>query len=125
MPFRRRKRVKKKMFAKRLAIAAAAIAAALAVGFYFYPARSSQTEERAPHKVTLRWNKAPRAKSYMVYRRPDRVATYLKLGTTVDPSYEDRAVDAGQRYCYQVTTIESHARESVPSAEICVNVPQP
>ena len=125
MPFRRRKRVKKKMFAKRLTIAATAIAAAFAVGFYFYPARSSQTEGHARHKVTLRWNKAPHAKSYIVYRRPDRVATYLKLGTTAGPSYEDLAVEGGQRYCYQVTTVESHGRESVPSAEMCVNVPQP
>jgi hypothetical protein len=125
MPFRRRKRVRKKNFVKRLTIAATAIAAVFAVGFYFYPARSSQTEARAPHKVTLRWNKAPHAKSYIVYRRPDRVVTYLKLGTTAEPSYEDRAVEAGQRYCYQVTTVESHGRESVPSPEMCVNVPQP
>lgn len=125
MPFRRRKRVKKKKFAKRLIIASTAIIAAFAVGFYFYPARSSQTEATAPHKVTLRWNNAPHAKSYIVYRRPDRVATYLQLGASLEPSYEDRAVEAGQRYCYQVTTVESHGRESPPSTEICVNVPQP
>jgi fibronectin type 3 domain-containing protein len=110
---------------KRLTIAIVSIAAAFALGSYLYSARSDQPQAPAAHKVTLRWNKAPHAKSYVVYRRPDRVATYLKLGSTVEPSYEDRAVEAGQRYCYQVTTVESHGRESVPSAEMCVNVPQP
>jgi fibronectin type 3 domain-containing protein len=110
---------------KRLTIAIVSIAAAFALGSYLYSARSDQSQAPAPHKVTLRWNKAPHAKSYVVYRRPDHVATYLKLGTTVEPSYEDRAVEAGQRYCYQVTTVESQGRESVPSAEMCVDVPQP
>lgn len=125
MPYRRRKRVKKAVPGKRLLIAVAVIAAAFALGFYFYPARSNQSEAHAPHKVTLRWNKAPHAKSYIVYRRPDRVSTYLKLGTSDHPGYEDGLVQAGERYCYQVTTVDSHGRESVPSAEMCVNVPQP
>jgi len=34
-------------------------------------------------------------------------------------------VEAGERYCYQVTTVDFHGRESVPSAEMCVDVPQP
>jgi fibronectin type 3 domain-containing protein len=110
---------------KRLTIAMVSIAAAVALGSYFHPAQSDPSQSPARHKVTLRWNKAPHAKSYIVYRRPDRVATYLKLGSTVEPSYEDRAVEPGQRYCYQVTTVEAHGRESVPSAEMCVNVPQP
>ena len=113
------------MLAKRLLIAAAGIAAAFALGFYFYPARSHQPDERPPRKVSLRWHKAPHAKSYVVYRRPYRVATYLKLGTSVEPIYEDRTVEAGERYCYHVTTVDSHGRESVPSAEMCVDVPQP
>lgn len=110
---------------KRLTVAIVTVAAAFAVGSYFYPARSDQSQAPAPHKVTLRWNKAPHAKSYIVYRRPERVATYLKLGTTVEPAYEDLAVEAGQRYCYQITTVETHGRESGPSVEMCVNVPQP
>jgi hypothetical protein len=125
MPLKRRKRVRKSMLAKRLLIAATGIAVACALGFYFYPARSHQSDGHAPHKITLRWNKVSHAKSYVVYRRPFRVATYLKLGTSDDPSYEDRAVEAGERYCYQVTTVDFHGRESVPSAEMCVDVPQP
>ncbi len=125
MPFRRRKQFRRNRLMKRLTIAIVSIAAALALGSYFFTARSRQSDVRQPHKITLRWNKAPHAKSYIVYRRPDRVATYLKLGATVEPSFEDRAVEAGQHYCYQVTTVESHGRESVPSPEMCVNVPEP
>lgn len=124
MPFRRRTRSRRNRLIKRLAIAATAIAAAFALGFYFYPARSHQSEKQ-PHKITLRWTNAAHAKSYVVYRRPDRVATYLKLGKTAEPTYEDRAVQAGERYCYQVTTVDSHGRESLPSAELCVDVPRP
>jgi fibronectin type 3 domain-containing protein len=113
------------MLAKRLLIAVTGTAAAFALGFYFYPVRSHQPDKHPPHKVTLRWGKAPHAKSYIVYRRPVRVATYLKLGTAVEPIYEDRTVEAGERYCYQVTTVDSHGQVSVPSAEMCVNMPQP
>jgi fibronectin type 3 domain-containing protein len=109
---------------KRLTIAAMAIAAAFALGFYFYPARSHQSATQ-PHKITLRWNNAAQAKSYIVYRRPAHVATYLKLGKSAGPTYEDRAVQAGERYCYQITTVDAHGRESPPSAELCVDVPQP
>jgi hypothetical protein len=125
MPLKRRKRVRKSILAKRPLFAATGIAVACALGFYFYPARSYQSEGHAPHKVALRWYKAAHAKSYVVYRRPSRVATYLKLGSSDDPSFEDRAVEAGERYCYQVTTVDFHGRESVPSAEKCVDVPQP
>ena len=125
MPFRRRKQFRRNRLLNRLTIAIVSIAVASALGSYFYPTRSRQSDARQSHKITLRWNKAPHAKSYVVYRRPVRVATYLKLGTAQEPTYEDRAVEAGERYCYQVTTVDYHGRESVPSAEMCVDVPQP
>lgn len=114
------------MLAKRLILAVVAIAAGLALGFHFHSAPSATPQEAPkPHRITLTWNKTAGAASYIVYRRPYRHETYVKLTTSQAPAYDDPAVQSEERYCYQVTSVDSHGRESNPSHEMCVTVPQP
>jgi fibronectin type 3 domain-containing protein len=91
---------------------------------YLHPTRSQQPAELPkPHKITINWEKVPRAVSYNVYRRPYRVETYTKVATSDTNSYEDPAAQSGERYCYEVTSTDSEGKESPRSHEICVTVP--
>lgn len=111
---------------QRLAIAVLAMGSLLLLGFYFYPTHSQEpVEPPKPHKVTLNWNKAPRAISYNIYRRPYRLDLHTKLGSSATTSYEDPAVQSGERYCYAITSVDSKEQESVRSKELCVTIPHP
>jgi fibronectin type 3 domain-containing protein len=109
------------------------LAAALVVGgivlvliLYLHPTRSQQSAQPAkPHKITVNWDKVPRAVSYNVYRRPYRIEAYTKVATSDTNSYEDPAVKSGERYCYVITSVDSKGKESVRSKEICQSVPLP
>lgn len=114
------------MAAKRIIIVVVIMAALLGLGFYFYPAERQQPAEPAkPHKVTVNWDKIPRAASYNIYRRPYRSETYSKLGSSPVNSYEDPAAMSGETYCYQITSVDSKGHESVRSKDLCVSVPRP
>ncbi len=94
--------------------------------FYLHPTRSQQPAQPSkPHKITINWDKAPRAVSYNVYRRPYRSQTFTKVGTSTTNTYDDPAVPGGERNCYVVTSIDSKGTESARSREICVTVPLP
>ncbi|MDQ1411293.1 MAG: hypothetical protein QOJ41_3028 [Acidobacteriaceae bacterium] len=93
---------------------------------YLHPTRSKQPgEPPKPHKITINWEKVPRAVSYNVYRRPYRLEAYTKVATANTNTYDDPAVQSGERYCYAVTSIDSKAHESARSTEICQTVPIP
>jgi fibronectin type 3 domain-containing protein len=111
---------------KRSAIALVAAGILLLLILYMCPSRSQQpAEPPKPHKITVNWEKTPRAVSYKVYRRPYRSDTYTKVATANNNNYEDPAVQSGERYCYVVTSIDSHGKESARSKEICQTVPFP
>lgn len=78
-----------------------------------------------PHKITLHWEKAARAVSYNVYRRNYRSQEYSKVGTVDAPTYEDPSVKSGERYCYQVSSVDGKGNESPRSPEMCQSVPRP
>lgn len=114
--------------AKRLtmAVAVVGIGYALAVFFRFYPTQSQQPPEPARrNKVTLSWDKAARATSYNIYRRPQSIDAYTKMGSSATTSYEDPTVQSGLKYCYVVTSVDSQGQEGVRSKEMCVTVPRP
>ena len=111
---------------KRPVIALVAAGISLVLILYLRPTRSQQpVAPSKPHKITVSWNSVPRAVSYNVYRRPYRVETYTKVGTSNTNSYEDPAVQSGERYCYVVTSIDSKGNESPRPKEICLTVPRP
>jgi fibronectin type 3 domain-containing protein len=111
---------------KRSAVAVMAAGILLLLILYLHPSRSQQpAEPPKSHKITVNWEKAPRAVSYNVYRRPYRSDTYTKVATANTNNYEDPAVQSGERYCYAVTSIDSKGQESARSKEICLTVPNP
>ena len=94
--------------------------------FYLHPTRSQQPAQPSkPHKITINWDKAPRAVGYNVYRRLYRSQTFTKVGTSNTNSYDDPGVQGGERYCYVVTSLDSKGKESDRSREICLTVPSP
>jgi fibronectin type 3 domain-containing protein len=111
---------------KRSGVALAVAGILLVLILYLHPTRSQQPAQPAkPHKITINWTKAPRAVSYNVYRRPYKIQTFTKVGTATTNSYEDPAVQGGERHCYVVTSIDSKGTESERSREICITVPLP
>jgi hypothetical protein len=102
------------------------LAGILLVLIYLYPIRSQQPAHPSkPHKITINWDKAPRAVSYNVYRRLYSSQTFNKVGTSNTNSYDDPGVQGGERYCYVVTSLDSNGKESDRSREICLTVPSP
>lgn len=94
--------------------------------FHLHPTRSQQPAQPSkPHKITMNWEKAPRAVSYNVYRRLYRSPTFTKVGASDTNSYDDPGVQGGERYCYVVTSLDSKGKESDRSREICLTVPSP
>jgi fibronectin type 3 domain-containing protein len=111
---------------KRSAIALVAAALSLVLILFLHPSRSQQpAEPPKPHKIIINWQQALHAVSYNVYRRPYRIETFTKVGSVSNSSYEDSAVQGGERYCYVVTSIDSKGKESARSREICQTVPHP
>jgi fibronectin type 3 domain-containing protein len=111
---------------KRLAAALVLAGIVLFLILYLHPTRSQQpAQPPKPHKITVNWDKVPRAVSYNVYRRPYRIETYTKVATSDTNSYEDAAVKSGERYCYEITSVDSKGNESARSKEICVSVALP
>jgi fibronectin type 3 domain-containing protein len=111
---------------KRSAITLVTVGILLVLILYLHPTRSQQPV--APpklHKITINWEKTPHALSYNVYRRLYSIETFTKAGTANNNSYEDPAVQGGERYCYVVTSIDSKGKESERSKEICLTVPLP
>jgi hypothetical protein len=111
---------------KRSGVALVLAGILLVLIFYLHPTRSQQPAQPSrPHKITINWDKAPRAVSYNVYRRLYRSQTFTKVGTSNTNSYDDPGVQGGERYCYVVTSLDSKGKESDRSREICLTVPSP
>jgi fibronectin type 3 domain-containing protein len=98
----------------------------LAAGWHFYGgAKQQPAEPDKPHKITLNWEKAARAVSYNVYRRNYRSADFSKVAGAGTPSFEDSDVKSGERYCYEITSVDAKGKESARSSEMCQTVPRP
>ena len=111
---------------KRTALTLGTAGILLVLIFYLHPTRSQQlAEPPKPHKLTINWEKVPHAVSYNVYRRSYRAETYTKLATSNTNGHEDPTVQSGERYCYEITSIDSKGTESARSKEICQTVPFP
>jgi len=114
------------MTANRIILALVFVAVLLGLGLYLRPAPLRQpAEPPRPHKITVNWDKVPRAASYNIYRRPYRSDTYSNLGTSPVNTYEDQSAMSGETYCYQITSVDSKGHESVRSKDLCVSVPRP
>lgn len=63
---------------------------------------------------------------YNIYRAVHSGGPYQKINRILEPatSYTDRAVGAGKRYYYVVTSVDA-AAESAHSREIAVLIPTP
>ncbi|MDP9339585.1 MAG: hypothetical protein M3P45_12025 [Acidobacteriota bacterium] len=111
------------MFANRIIIVLVVVGALLGLGFYFYPVDRPQLPKQ--HKITVTWDKVPRAASYNIYRRPYRSEAYSRLASSATNSYEDSTVIPAETYCYQITSLDSKGHESARSKDLCVAVPRP
>jgi fibronectin type 3 domain-containing protein len=110
---------------KTLMIVVAAVVV-LGLGWHFYGgAKQQPAEPDKPHKITLNWEKAARAVSYNVYRRNYRSGDFSKVGTADAPTFEDANVKSGERYCYEITSVDAKGAESARSSEMCQTVPRP
>jgi fibronectin type 3 domain-containing protein len=110
-------------------VALIVIVASGAAGYFFMrTAESQQAAQRQPgkiHRITVSWDKVPKAVGYKVYRRPYRSADFSEVGKTQQPSFEDPAAIGGERYCYQVASLDAKGKEGARSKEFCVTVPYP
>jgi hypothetical protein len=71
-------------------------------------------------KAILTWEprRLAAAKEYCVYRAEPEVpwkAQFIKLGTAKETTYEDRGLEAGKAYYYQVRAVGADDREGRPS----------
>lgn len=76
------------------------------------------------HIVSLRWVGNSLAKTYMIYRG-SVCGSYIPIGSSSITSYQDRAVVAGDHYCYVVTDLDAHGTESAQSnaEEVTITTP--
>jgi fibronectin type 3 domain-containing protein len=79
--------------------------------------------------VDLSWsiNSEPDVAGYRVYRSESEGVRGEPLSADLSPSpaYRDATAQSGHRYWYSVTAIDRAGNESVPSAQILVEIAQP
>jgi hypothetical protein len=78
------------------------------------------TAEPGTNSIELSWdrNMDARFQGYNVYRSVDGAAFQKIASLIVPPSYSDRAVEAGKKYRYQVSSVGTNGLESARSAAI-------
>ncbi len=76
------------------------------------------TAEPGTNSIELSWerNTDPRFQGYNVYRSVDGGAFEKIAPLIVAPAYSDRAVEAGKRYRYQISSVGTNGLESARSA---------
>jgi hypothetical protein len=92
-------------------------------------ARAQQQRTSGPpgpqHKVTLSWKaSASVIVGYNVYRRGMSGVVKLNLEPVPGTTYVDSTVQAGQTYFYTTKAVSPKGRESMPSNEVRVDIPQ-
>lgn len=79
------------------------------------------------HRVDLSWkaSSSPGLKGYWVYRSTSRTEGFKRITATpiTGTQYTDTTVEAGKKYYYRVSAVDSKGVESGPSNSIDVTVP--
>ena len=90
------------------------------------PQAAFQGKGTTSHRVTLAWR--PAASSvvgYNVYRGAAAQGPYAKINSAVHPkaTFTDATVASGKTYFYMTTAVNKNGRESKPSNQVRVTIP--
>jgi fibronectin type 3 domain-containing protein len=79
------------------------------------------------HRVDLSWkaSNSPNVAGYVVYRSTSLTEGFKKITATriTGTQYTDTTVEAGKKYYYRVSAVDSKGVEGAPTANITVTVP--
>lgn len=73
-------------------------------------------------EITVSWEKAQYATSYVVYRSTGKYSEYTKVGTTDTNSYKDTVTDSVYNYYYKVASVNADALESEQSEAMALDI---
>lgn len=73
-------------------------------------------------EITVSWEKAQYATSYVVYRSTGKYSEYTKVGTTDTNSYQDTVTDSVYNYYYKVVSVNADGLESEQSEAIALDI---
>ncbi len=72
--------------------------------------------------ITVSWEKAQYATSYIVYRSTGKYSEYTKIGTTDTNSYKDTVTDSVYNYYYKVVAVNADDLESEQSEAVALDI---
>lgn len=72
--------------------------------------------------ITVSWEKAQYATSYVVYRSTGKYSEYTKVGTTDTNSYKDTVTDSVYNYYYKVASVNADDLESDQSEVVALDI---
>lgn len=72
--------------------------------------------------ITVSWEKAEYATSYIVYRSTGKYSEYTKVGTTDTNSYKDTVTDSVYNYYYKVVSVNADDLESEQSEAMALDI---
>lgn len=79
------------------------------------------------HRVDLSWkaSSSPGVAGYLVYRSTSATEGFKKITPTPikDTQFTDTTVEAGKKYYYRVSAVDSKGVESSPTTSITASVP--
>lgn len=73
-------------------------------------------------EITVSWEKAQYATSYIVYRSTGKYSEYTKIGTTDTNSYKDTVTDSVYNYYYKVVAVNADDLESEQSEAVALDI---
>lgn len=72
--------------------------------------------------ITVSWEKAQYAASYIVYRSTGKYSEYTKVGTTDTNSYKDTVTDSVYNYYYKIVSVNADDLESEQSEAVALDI---
>jgi hypothetical protein len=87
---------------------------------------TNSPDSSGSHKVTLAWHPSnANAIAYNIYRGVRSQGPFAKLNSTphTAPAFTDASVDGGQTYFYVTTALNKRGKESKPSNQVEVTIP--
>lgn len=72
--------------------------------------------------ITVSWEKAQYAASYIVYRSTGKYSEYTKVGTTDTNSYKDTVTDSVYNYYYKIVSVNADGLESEQSEAVALDI---
>ena len=73
-------------------------------------------------EITVSWEKAQYAASYIVYRSTGKYSEYTKVGTTDTNSYKDTVTDSVYNYYYKIVSVNADDLESEQSEAMALDI---